>query len=107
MNIPNKVKIGGLDYNIKESDVIVIDDKCNYGGVIRYQLGLIEIKKDMSITQKEQAFIHEILHGITDDRHIELEEDKEEDIIDSFASGLLAFIKDNPDLFNNINYETK
>ena len=64
-NIPNKLKIGGVDYSIKHVDHCGIDDDF---GLWRSQ-GIIELAKqsggfEISESQKRQTFFHELTHVI-------------------------------------------
>ena len=64
-NIPNKLKIGGVDYSIKHVDHCGIDDDF---GLWRPQ-GIIEIANqaggyEVSDSKKRQTFLHELTHAI-------------------------------------------
>ena len=64
-NIPNKLKIGGVDYSIKHVDHCGIDDDF---GLWRSQ-GIIEIANqaggyEVSDSKKRQTFLHELTHAI-------------------------------------------
>ena len=64
-NIPNKLKIGGVDYSIKHVDHCGIDDDF---GLWRSQ-GIIELAKqsggfEISESKKRQTFLHELTHAI-------------------------------------------
>ena len=64
-NIPNKLKIGGVDYSIKHVEHCGMDD--NFG-LWRPQ-GIIEIANqaggyEVSDSKKRQTFLHELTHAI-------------------------------------------
>ena len=64
-NIPNKLKIGGVDYSIKHVEHCGIDDDF---GLWRPQ-GIIEIANqaggyEVSNSKKKQTFLHELTHAI-------------------------------------------
>lgn len=64
-NIPNKLKIGGVDYSIKHVEHCGIDDDF---GLWRPQ-GIIEIANqaggyEVSDSKKKQTFLHELTHAI-------------------------------------------
>lgn len=64
-NIPNKLKIGGVDYSIKHVEHCGIDDDF---GLWRPQ-GIIEIANqaggyEVSDSKKRQTFLHELTHAI-------------------------------------------
>lgn len=63
--IPNKLKIGGVDYSIKHVEHCGIDDDF---GLWRPQ-GIIEIANqaggyEVSDSKKRQTFLHELTHAI-------------------------------------------
>ena len=65
INIPNKLKIGGVDYSIKHVEHCGIDDDF---GLWRSQ-GIIELAKqsggfEISESKKRQTFFHELTHAI-------------------------------------------
>ena len=64
-NIPNKLKIGGVDYSIKHVEHCGINDDF---GLWRPQ-GIIEIANqaggyEVSGSKKRQTFLHELTHAI-------------------------------------------
>jgi hypothetical protein len=93
--IPEKIKIGYLEYDINTTDKILVLNARECSGLIHYEDVIIEINSIRSIQSQEQIFWHEILHGIINDRDIELGEN-EEKIIDNLAKGIYALMKDNP-----------
>ena len=97
MAIPNKIKIGGIIYTIKLTpEVLHIDETDKkYNGYIDFCEGVINICTNHI---QEQTFWHEVLHGIFEDRQIDVGK-REEAIIDTLAAGLLALMVDNPILF--------
>ncbi len=93
--IPNKIKIGGMEYQVNITDKpIIINNDANYGGCIYYNKNEIQICEDLAEEKKKQVFWHEVLHGIVCDRNIDLG-DKEEMVVDMLSYGILAFLKDN------------
>lgn len=57
-----QVEILGVDYEIKELDII--DENPNVLGQIVYQKQEIQIKKSLLKDMKNSTIIHEIVHGI-------------------------------------------
>lgn len=92
--IPDKVKIGGFEFTISESETVIIDDKASYAGKISYTEQAIQIKTGLAEDYKSQTFWHEVLHGIAWERNIDLGKN-EEYIIDSMANGIYSFLKNN------------
>ncbi len=97
--IPNKVKIGGVFYEIAKVDSPPIVDGRACTGAIDYENAKIELLANRDDGQTEQTLWHEILHGIAYDRKLQrffggCDEDHEA-ILDALASGLHAFMVDN------------
>lgn len=90
MHIPNRIKIGGLTYTVKQVEKVSRDD--NEAGLIVTEDQSIELRKGkpdfMHIT-----LLHEIIHGI----NMELPEVE----VEFFAQALYQVIKDNPKMFEN------
>ena len=105
MKIPDKVRVGSIDY-----DVIVGEDPLIINGV--QALGCCDymestIKLDKSIQgnqQLEVTFLHELVHGLFHDCKIDLtaygmNQDEMEFVVDSLAYSLHQVIRDNPEIF--------
>ncbi|WP_023976321.1 hypothetical protein [Clostridium beijerinckii] len=102
MNIPDKVRIGSIDYEVIIEDNTIVLDAVQCKGKINFEFHKIII--DSSIQDKqgqEQTFLHELVHGIVEERSLDLKQDDEETIIDGIAIGLHQVIRDNPDIFLN------
>lgn len=86
MIIPEKVKIGGIVYNVE-----VVDDLSDIVGKLELNKQLIQIangKEDyMNVT-----FLHEVFHAM----NVCLEETQ----VEFLAGSLYQIIKDNPIIFN-------
>lgn len=96
MKIPDKVRIGGVDYSIRYEERLISDDGKALAGQIDYNKGIIRIEpKVQSIQGMCQTLLHEIMHGI--EHHFKM--DLTEDEIDNLASGMYMIIKDNPGIF--------
>lgn len=95
MKIPESIRIGGVEYEIKMKDVLLLDNKMQLG-VIHYQECEIELLSEGTGHQQRcVTLIHEICHGIM--RHMGLECDNEEEIVDAFARGFFMVLQDNGD----------
>lgn len=95
MNIPERIRIGGIEYSICNKDVVVVDlHECT--GSIHYGDGIIELSNIQSGHDSRcVTLLHEVLHGIA--RHMGLEMENEEEIVDAFARGLYMVLQDNDD----------
>ena len=57
-----KIRILGIDYSVREVQIINDDDTIM--GLCRYQANEILIKKGLSDADKKITLIHEILHAV-------------------------------------------
>ena len=94
MKIPKNVKIGGIPYEVKIVDCVCDMNKYTSGRII-YDSQEIKVQKGMGKEFTEMVLLHEILHGIFEDKNIE----NDEKLVDSIAKGLHQVITDNPELF--------
>jgi hypothetical protein len=96
MNIPDKVKIGGLEYTVLKN-TRPCKNNVNVDGEIIYDTGTIQLRQGLEESADYSHFvlIHEIMHGIFDHMCIE----QNEELIGKISKGLHMVIKDNPDLF--------
>jgi hypothetical protein len=100
VEIPNKVRIGSIDYEVTVEDKTIVLDAVQCKGQIDYEYHKINI--DSSIQDKqgqEQTFLHELIHGIVRERKLNLENADDETIVDGIAVGLHQVIRDNPNIF--------
>lgn len=95
MNIPDKIKISGIDYKvIKTEGPLVVDGHQAYG-MIDYNNRVIKLDTKLQDEQGiKSTFIHEVLHGIAFDRQIDWESG-EENIIEQLTRGIYSLLKDN------------
>ena len=97
MKIPDKVRIGGVDYSIEYVERLISGDGKALLGQIEYDTAVIRLEPNAQDAQgKCRTLLHEIMHGI--EHHFKLDLSEEE--IDNLANGMYMVIKDNPDLFN-------
>lgn len=97
MEIPSKVKIGGIEYTVKRNSRPCKND-INVDGEIIYDMGTIELREGSGECKdyQDMVFIHEVMHGIFDHMCIE----QNEELISKISKGLHQVIKDNPYIFN-------
>ena len=100
MNIPDKIIISGMEYEVILTDEPIFMDNLRAYGHIDFENKKILIDKNIRDKQGHiQTLIHEIIHGIVYDRELNLRSDGEETIVDQLSKGLYQVIKDNPDMF--------
>jgi hypothetical protein len=95
--LPNKIKIGGLDYEVINTDKF---DEYIYGSIC-YDTLKIKIDNRLCAERQMSTLIHEIVHGI----FAEIGERKMycyERLVDSFGNILYQVLKDNKELIQNI-----
>lgn len=100
MKITDKVRIGSMDYEIKQTDnSVVVDNKACYGA-IRYSEHVIELDQKAGDKQRmELTLLHEMFHGILRDRCIQVED--EEALVEGLARGMHQVLRDNPEMFSS------
>ena len=102
MNVPEKVKIGGLTYTViftaqpKESDA-------NVDGLIVYDKQEIRLKTGLAKEYTEKVFLHEIMHAIISHFQISFK-GLDEYVTETMTHGIYMLYKDNFDMFKE---ETK
>lgn len=101
MNIPKKVKIGGLEFSVKERKNELRDNKRSGSSCGNTQE--IVIDSDISQQFKETTFIHELIHQIDFVYNIGLEHQQ----VFLLEAGIYALIKDNPEIFKIEQQEDK
>lgn len=88
--IPGKVRIGGLEYDVKQVEGLI--QHHNLAGQIVYSSGVIKIDAGLPEDRKEQILIHEVLHGVFEEAGYN---DEEEDMVNRLGKVLYQVLKDN------------
>lgn len=100
MNIPNKVKIDGMEYKIIKCDTPIVDDDSKVlQGDIFYRKCEIRIDDRLNPQTSEMTLMHEIVHGIMHERNINMETPLET-FVDELAKGFYNLVNDNPEMFS-------
>lgn len=94
MKIPEKIRIGGVDYVVNYEDNVVLGDTLCYGA-INYEESTISLSNTRGAGHQHRCITlwHEILHGIRNHAGIEVE--NEEAVVDMFAKGIYQVLQDN------------
>lgn len=87
-----KIRILGIDYSVREVQLINDDDTIM--GLCRYQANEILIKKGLSDADKKITLIHEILHAVLGQLGFENENDNE-NMIKSLSTSLYLVLEEN------------
>ena len=94
MKIPEKIRIGGVDYAVNYEDNVVLGARLCYGA-INYEESTISLSNTRGTEHQHRCITlwHEILHGIRN--HAGLEIKNEEAVVDMFAKGIYQVLQDN------------
>jgi len=88
--IPDKVKIGGIVYDVKFVDCVDKTD-LHVDGTIVYSSQEILLKKNPGKDYTNMVFLHEVVHGIFNSCSLE----QDENIVKRLAEALYQVLKDN------------
>ncbi|MFL0165608.1 hypothetical protein [Candidatus Clostridium helianthi] len=96
MNIPDKVKIGNINYEIvKTQNELIFEDE-PVDGTISFEESKIELNTSNKSKQYiEETFIHEMVHGIFNYMGI----NQSEKLVDKVTKGFHQLVIDNPGIF--------
>lgn len=98
MEIPSKIRIGSIDYDVKLTKENLVCDGKECAGTIDYNFHIINIQEGVQDKQaQEVTFLHELLHGIVRDRNVQVE--NEELVVEEISRGLHQVIRDNLEMF--------
>lgn len=95
--LPDKIRIGCYDYEVTETDEVLLVDNRKCQGKIDYNAHQIKISSDEMFSEqsKEQTLWHEIVHGIINYRNVAYGKSDEETFVDELATGLYLLCKSN------------
>lgn len=102
IKIPDKVKIGPVNYDILFLDEVKETNGSDLMGLHEYSKARISLSKK-HLPNNDVAMVvlmHEILHGIFDAWEINIKQ--EESVVSKLGSGLCTLLKDNPELVDYI-----
>lgn len=91
MNIPKKLKVGGVVYEVNITDKLELGSQ--YSGEILRSERKINIRP---IAGKEETFLHEMVHAIL---YMGGYIDHDEQMVEAISQGLWAVIVDNEKMF--------
>lgn len=96
MNIPDKVKVGGMTYVIERFGYPVVLDGHECYGRIDHNAQIIRISGDPKFSEQTATltFFHELIHAFTHQRGLDWG-DKDELYTEELAKALHAFSVDN------------
>lgn len=97
MTPPALLKISHHDWRVRPGRVKAPEGEFWYG-VTRRKKTRIDFDDTVSPSQQRDTLLHEVLHAILTDSPFRLSNDDEERAIRAVTPGLLAALRDNPDL---------
>lgn len=94
MKIPESIRIGGVEYQIREQETVIRDGDLCYA-FISYTGSEILISRHVNLSHEMKciALWHEILHGIRN--HAELQIENEEEVVRVLSRGIYQVLQDN------------
>lgn len=93
--LPKKLKIGALNYDVKQVKDLK-DGSVECMGLHTFHKRLIQVDSELDNQVGNMILFHEALHGIFDTQEIVLEGPAEEHVISNLTHGLIKFMQDNP-----------
>lgn len=90
----DKIKVGGVEYKIKQKQFVEIDEDRNYQGCCDYRRTEIQVLDSLSNERKEDVMWHELTHAIFYEAGFE---DQDEDMVNRVAKVMAQVVKDNFD----------
>lgn len=101
MRIPEKVKIGGVEYDVEIVDKIGKGNNNDILGLFDVVNMKILIRRSDSSQSMERAFVHEFIHALHSHMGLHQVEDEtpSENYVDGLANALHMALIDNPSLF--------
>jgi hypothetical protein len=94
-----KVKIGGIVYDVIPEERLQADDRTALIGQIDYEAAVIKIDPKLNSQMNIQTLWHEIIHGIF---HQNGRGDQTEELIDSTAYSIVQVLRDNHALMDAV-----
>ena len=94
MKIPESIRIGGMEYQVRYTPQLNDGVNLCYGK-IDFEKSCIQLNGSMELSHEKLCVVllHEILHGIRNYAGIEIAE--EEAVVEMFAKGLYQVLQDN------------
>jgi len=108
MEVVQKVRIDGIDYEVIRSDEpIIFEGKTGYGRV-DYEDKKIHVSiAEGTEASRHHVLYHEIIHAIIRERTLTYGNTVEETFVDELAKGLFNVVQDNPELVNAKHWKGK
>lgn len=94
MNIPESIRIGGVEYAVTYEPFLSMDGR-ELCGMIDYQQNVISLSENVGMSHERQCLTlwHEIMHGVLN--HFDLDLEDEERVVEIVARGVYQVLQDN------------
>uniref|UniRef100_A0A6M3L0F0 Phage protein n=1 Tax=viral metagenome TaxID=1070528 RepID=A0A6M3L0F0_9ZZZZ len=92
MTLPKRVKIGGLTYEVRSTTKLKGDQNEKLYGNISYVDLIINVDNRAYPARAGESLLHEIIHGIADERNTAISEK----MVHVLTAGFYQFMVDNP-----------
>lgn len=92
-----KLKICGFDFVIKYKDSVMVDNE-NCLGCCKSDSGVIELKKGIQKSKKNEVILHEAIHAMSDTMDLNLSEKT----VNTLGVVIINFIKENKNFIKQI-----
>lgn len=107
MKLPNKVRIGGMNYSLSQRQTSedlgkMLEIEGIVFGCYSHKEQEIHIAKDLKEEQSQLTTIHEIIHGIFRHYLPQMDAEQEEDLVNLISNGLFQVICDNKQLASTV-----
>jgi len=100
MKIPEKVKIGGREYKIEQSEHRAAGNGDDICGEVWWSRNSIYLYENLPEDGKAATLLHEIIHAIF--HHCgRFKQRDDEGLVNALAEGIFQVINDNPEMFRN------
>jgi len=106
IQVPESIKIGYRDYKLEEWKQTVATANEAQGQFFQKE-GIIGYVVDEKGVSHANTVLHEVLHAIIYQWHIDLEEKVEELVVNGLANGLTTVFVDNPELMDYLKTKIK
>lgn len=96
MNIPESVRICGVEYTIRYEPNLRNGSLLAYGHIDYDNCEIVLSETDGTAHDKRCLILwHEIMHGIVQSQGYSIDEEQEEELVDLFARGVYQVLQDN------------
>jgi len=106
IQVPKSIKVGYRDYKLEEWKQTVATANEAQGQFFQKEgiIGYVASEKGVC---HANTLLHELMHAIIYQWNIELDEKKEENLVNTLSNGLTTIFVDNPDLMDYLKTKIK